>query len=495
MVTSAWAGASLLPAGNDAPALPKAAPAAVAQASTSATARRTSRAAAARSEGGAQPAPEGGASFDAGSLPDGEVLAGAAKTSIEPQPAKYGGTWQKDHDLCATLSESSFSHGQEFAEHLATAGSPWPENPDCIYMGGFGIGPMNPVSSWNQDLGLWIRALALRDRQGDDLVMAIIDGEGYFWDYAHKCTDCGIKQITQTLADDPSLGLKPENIIIAATHAHSSPDFIGGWGFVPDWYMKQVSETIKSTIKDAIASERPAVLEYGEEMARPYNHERRDSYRSAEEQQIGWLRAHDPAGEKLRGQDHLHDGRLRRASHDHGTNNGQAHPTGPGASRRASRTSSGHRSPVHDRPGQHVVVGWARRRAGRRQAQPLIPLRGTRVANPTSRTTRTTWQQPVTNVPLTTLGEPGFFDRKFAQTRPPWTWARTPRSTSASPPRRPRRRSPPAPRRSARSPSPRRPARSSPTPATPSRRTRTPRSRSRSGRPTTRSATCRSRSR
>ena len=162
MVTGAWAGASLAPAGHKATA------------------------AAAAAHAPLPAAPDGGWAADPAALPDGYVLAGAAKTSIEPQPAKYGGTWQKDHDLCATLSESSFSHGQEFAEHLATAGSPWPENPDCIYMGGFGIGPMNPVSSWNQDLGLWVRALALRDKQGDDLVMAIIDGEGYFWDYAHK---------------------------------------------------------------------------------------------------------------------------------------------------------------------------------------------------------------------------------------------------------------------------------------------------------------------
>ena len=87
-----------------------------------------------------------------------------------------------------------------FAGHLAVAGgSAWPENPNCIYMGGFGIGPMNPVTSWDDTLGLWVRALSLRDKQGDDLVLVVLDGEGYFWDYGKKCTDCGIKQLT----DDP----------------------------------------------------------------------------------------------------------------------------------------------------------------------------------------------------------------------------------------------------------------------------------------------------
>src|SRR5688572_2825391 len=33
---------------------------------------------------------------DPGSLKDGQVLAGAAKISIEPRPEDYGGTWEKD---------------------------------------------------------------------------------------------------------------------------------------------------------------------------------------------------------------------------------------------------------------------------------------------------------------------------------------------------------------------------------------------------------------
>src|SRR3954447_9328983 len=100
MVTSAWAGASLAPAGHKA----------------------TASAAATRAPVPAAPA--GGWLSDPSALPEGMVLAGAAKTSTEPQPAKYGGTWEKDPELCSTLSESSFSHGQEFAEHLAVAGSP-----------------------------------------------------------------------------------------------------------------------------------------------------------------------------------------------------------------------------------------------------------------------------------------------------------------------------------------------------------------------------------
>jgi hypothetical protein len=110
MVTSAWAGASLLPA-------------------------RDGATVAARSA----PAPAGA-----------QVLAGAAKTSIAPRPEAYDGTWETRESRCSRLSEKAFEGAQEdpaeFGDHLAAAGSPWPENPNCIYMGGFGIGPMNPVT-------------------------------------------------------------------------------------------------------------------------------------------------------------------------------------------------------------------------------------------------------------------------------------------------------------------------------------------------------------
>src|SRR3954468_555044 len=330
MLSSAWAGASLLPAGGGGPTLHAARHSATTAPAKQAPQPRDVFGAAAAD------APATSAPVDPASLPDGQVLAGAAKTSIEPQPAKYGGTWERDPKKCATLSESEFENvinaPAEEGDHLASTGSPWPENPNCIYMGGFGIGPMNPVSSWDQELGLWVRAVALRDRQGDDLVLAILDGEGYFWDYGHKCTDCGIKQIEASLAADKSLGVDAKDIVIAATHAHSSPDFIGGWGFVPDWYMKQVSETIKSTIRDAIAAERPAKLEFGEELARGFNHERRDTYRAAEEQQLAWLRGYAPGGNQGDGNDETIFTLGAYAAHPTtmGTNDGVAHPDWPG---------------------------------------------------------------------------------------------------------------------------------------------------------------------
>ena len=100
----------------------------------------------------------------------------------------------------------------EDAAHLAHTGSPWPENPDCIYMGGFGIGPMNPVSSFDQELGLWVRSIAIGDGE-DTTVLTVVDGEGWLWDYASKCDDCGAKQLGESLGaagagQEPHRGLR-----------------------------------------------------------------------------------------------------------------------------------------------------------------------------------------------------------------------------------------------------------------------------------------------
>jgi hypothetical protein len=411
MVSSAWAGASLLPVSTE--------KASESVAGKTAKEQERQRHAATPATDPATTAANGQVQVpDPSSLKDGQVLAGAAKTSTEPRPQDYDGTWEKSKEKCETLSENGVNqlatNTAEMVDHLAVAGSPWPENPNCIYMGGFGIGPMNPVSSWDQDRGLWVRAVALRDKDGDDLVLAILDGEGYFWDYANKCDDCGIKQIAESLAADKSLGLKRDNIVIAATHAHSSPDFIGGWGFVPDWYMNQVSDTIKSTIRQAMASMRPAVLEVGEHEARPFNSERRGTYRSAEEQHLAWLRAYE-LGKKNKKTTIATIGAYAAHPTAFGTNDGKASADWPGLFEKSLEDRFGG-------IGLHFMTGLGNMSnsglGNPDRSAALAGLvdkvgKGNRIEYPDIRTTQTTWTQPATNVPLTALGLPGFFDRKF----------------------------------------------------------------------------------
>jgi hypothetical protein len=420
MVSGAWAGASLVPGDEGQDPTADRAVSAVSETQKPPPATPAAEPPAATA---AAPAPPP----DPASLQSGQVLAGAAKTSIAPRPADYNGTWERREQKCATMSENTFTalmdDPAEVGDHLASTGSPWPENPNCIYMGGFGIGPVNPVTSWDEDLGLWVRAVALRDQQGDDLVLVVLDGEGYFWDYGSKCTDCGIKQLTAQLAGDAALGLEAKNIVVAATHAHSSPDFIGGWGFVPGWYMKQVSDSIKSTIREALAAMRPAVLEYGEREARAFNSERRDTYRSAEEQQLAWLRAYVPGSKKTSSTTIATIGAYAAHPTTFGTNGGEAHPDWPGLFEATLEQRFGGVG-MHFMTGLGNVsasglghVGDPNRSTGADDLAALVAGigGGNRIEQPDISTAQTTWTQPVTNAPLSALGVPGFFDRKFSQ--------------------------------------------------------------------------------
>jgi hypothetical protein len=354
-------------------------------------------------------------------LGQGSVLAGASKISIEPRPDDYGGYWERDPAKCDKESEGLVTQLPDDAEdHLAITGSPWPENPNCLYMGGFGIGPDNPISNWDQVNGLWVRSAAISDGK-DTLVLTIIDGEGYFWDYDKKCASqsaenqCGSKQIAENLSAE--LGIPKTNFVIAATHSHASPDFIGGWGFVPDWYMNQVRDSIKQSIRNAVANMKTATLEIGEEDARPFNNERRGTYRSAEEQQIAWLRART-AGTATP-ETIMTIGAYAAHPTSRGTNGGTASADWVGDFEKELENRFGG-------VGLHFMTGLGNMSGSNPSTTtPQVPMGvgladvipgfggGVTPKNTDVRVTQTTWAQPATNVPLTALGKPGFFDRQF----------------------------------------------------------------------------------
>lgn len=355
-------------------------------------------------------------------VPEAKLLAGAAAIDIAPRPDDFGGTWVQDFDACATLSESTVNAlaggDVSIAEHLASVTSPWPENPDCIYMGGFGLGPMNPMISVDEEHGLWVRAMALSDGT-DTAALAVVDGEGWLWDYASKCNDCGAKQIAERVA--AATGVDAAGIVVAATHAHSSPDFIGGWGMVPDWYMTQVTESIVEALTTSITTMRPSIVEVGEQSARPFNRERRDTYRSAEEQQLTWLRAWRNDGATGKKTAVFTLGAYAAHPTNFGTNDGVGH-----ADWLAKFTDR-----LEERfggVGIEVMTGLGNMSSGGmgRDPQPdgvwgqqkladLIPdFGGGHIVTGTDLVTeRTTFREPLTNVPLSALGIPGFFDRQF----------------------------------------------------------------------------------
>ena len=390
------------------------------------------------------------------SLGGGQLLVGAAKTSMNPRPDLMterfpGARWETDQAKCRTLAPAWFSDLPKAAvnalDGIANPGSVWPENPNCIYMGGFGLGPMNPVSSFDQELGLWVRSMAFSDGR-QTLVTTVIDGEGWLWDYKSKCTDCGAKQIAAALAADPELaarGVTAASHVLHATHSHASPDFIGGWGFVPNWYMAQITDAIKSTAKQAVLTMEAATLETGEQEARAFNSERRDTYRSAEEAQISWLRAvavedeapvvastetspapgrsdaapgkpspspsPEPAPEGPRVIATL--GAYAAHPTSVGTNKGVAHPDWPGLFEKRLEERFGGIG-LHFMTGLGNLSNSGGPTIGTKLAD-LIPAvgAGRPVDDTTVRVSQTLATSALTNVPLSALGTPGLFDRKF----------------------------------------------------------------------------------
>jgi hypothetical protein len=274
-------------------------------------------------------------------------------------------------------------------------------------MGGFGIGPANPAVEFESDPGLWVRSVAISDGE-DTLVLTVIDAEGYLWDYKSKCERCGAKQLAEDLGKD--LDIDPSSFVIAATHSHASPDLIGGWGFVPDWYMAQVTDAIKDSISDAVGNMQPARIDVGEVLARGQNSERRDTYRSAEEQQLTWLRATNRETDAVIAT----VGAYAAHPTTKGTNGGTASSDWVGVFEKTLENRFGG-------IGMHFMTGLGNMStSGGTQMGAtlagLVPSKGTVLTDTNVRIEREIWQQPATNVPLTLLGFPGFFDREFLTT-------------------------------------------------------------------------------
>ncbi|MFP5352726.1 MAG: hypothetical protein ACLGIB_09205 [Actinomycetota bacterium] len=435
----AWAGASLVPindlSGDD---------------SLTSTAKQSKTSKAPATDRGFQDAISFASLDEAG-----QILAGAAKVSIEPKPEAYGGIWEQNKKKCTTLppNEESFP---AMATHVADFRVRWAENSNCIYMGGYGIGPMNPIVSWDNEYGLWARSVAMSDGT-DTVVLTLLDAVYWEGRYNSLCDACGFLDLADQLATET--GLKPESFIFASTHSHTSPDFIGGWGGVPSWYMDQVTDALKDSAKAAVASMKPAVLETGEVVARQFNGERRDFYRSAEDDGVSWFRL--VAADDLPKEETCVPGEPTPTEPtNQGNGNGYGNagkatpapaptpicsPADPGTAIATVGAYAAHPVTADESTGQadaDFPAVFAKRveeafggtgmflQTGLGNLSPrgdkvtmgnglasLIPAIGTgeAVADPNVRVGRTGWNQPVTNIPLGTLGVAGFFDRRFNQ--------------------------------------------------------------------------------
>lgn len=228
-------------------------------------------------------------------LPDGEFLVGAARASLYPSPQTFGGTtWQTEG--CTVYGDSGFGnlntdHALASMEDMAG----WPAaSPDCVYLGGYGLGPVRPAQRVGQG-GIWVRAIAVSNG-ASTFVYAIADTVGWFARYdADVCptNDCGILDVRTDAAAD--LGIPIDNVIVGSTHTHAGADTYGGWGGIPTWYRAQLREAAVAAVKQAVANLEPAAIRVGETHLRSRNNERRDTYYSTTDTGATWLQAQRPA--------------------------------------------------------------------------------------------------------------------------------------------------------------------------------------------------------
>lgn len=251
-------------------------------------------------------------------LQENQVYAGAFKVNIAPNPEKYNGIWNQE-DCDATFEAGPGAIGSEPPQSDPTDFRiRWLENSNCIYTGGYDLGPANAVTKFDEEFGLWARATAISDG-ADTLVLMILDGSYYFAEYGNMCNtdtkhksdfdegpgantytqDCGFRDLQSSMAakygyagpgSRGEFGLEPASFFLASSHAHAAPDFIAAWGGVPRWYMQQVEDAMRQAVYGAIDSMQPAYLESSEILYRAGNNSRRRHYHAAEEAGMSWMR-------------------------------------------------------------------------------------------------------------------------------------------------------------------------------------------------------------
>lgn len=229
-----------------------------------------------------------------GVTPVGTFLVGASRANLFPEPALFGGqTWQTEG--CTDLDGPviDFEHLPPIAPGNIKPSDfvGWPAaSPDCIYLGGFGLGPVRPATRVGNG-GVWVRSIAISNGQ-ETFVYQIADLVGWFARYDQDVcltNDCGILDVRQRVAAQTGIDLG--DVIIASTHSHATADTYGGWGGIPDWYRNQIRDTAVASAKQAIANMEPAQISVGEVHLRDMNNERRDTYYSTADTGASWLQA------------------------------------------------------------------------------------------------------------------------------------------------------------------------------------------------------------
>ncbi|MBI4992374.1 MAG: neutral/alkaline non-lysosomal ceramidase N-terminal domain-containing protein [Candidatus Harrisonbacteria bacterium] len=121
---------------------------------------------------------------------------------------------------------------------------------------------------------LWVKSLALQDKNGNIVVIVSCDLIGLFPDEINK------------ISDEVRL-VHRDKIFISTTHTHSGPDTLGLWG-IPmtsgknKRYMKLVRAAIAKSIDESVASLQRSTIRFGQGEFRGYAHGREENPADAE---------------------------------------------------------------------------------------------------------------------------------------------------------------------------------------------------------------------
>jgi hypothetical protein len=337
-----------------------------------------------------------GAAFSAASSMG--LSVGATSVSIVPNPDENAGeVWQRQGCATGFVNENT-------AAQRKTA------TPNCLYMGGRGLGPAEPITSVDPANPLAVRAVAIGDG-ADKVVLVQVDGVYWFGRYASFCDRCGAYDIIEDLSQE--LAIDPSGILIAANHSHNAPDFIGGWGAVPRWYMEQVGEAIRTAIRDSVAAMQPAQLEFGEHVARDLNIERRKFYWSAEDATFTWFRALSVPAESNDDPEVLATvGAFSAHPVTTGYDGGRAHADWPGAFDQLMRRDTGALGIAFVAGLGNMLTRQGTMDTAQGLADLIPPVGQGRFLNSVDvRSATAFWDQPLTNAGLIGLRGAQFFDR------------------------------------------------------------------------------------
>jgi len=210
-------------------------------------------------------------------LPAGQFLAGAAKVSIAPDPAKWlpnipEGTCGND---TTTYVQAQARRSADGKACLATFDHRW-------------------ATTIDPD-GIFVRAVAIGNGE-KTVVFATLDAVGWFAGYpADVCADCGADAIRARAAEltkDSANPISADGVLIASSHTHAAPDTLSQ---TPVWYYQQVRDAVTKALVDAAATMETVVLETGAAPAKAYNVDRRIATRAVPDYELGWVRAFKPA--------------------------------------------------------------------------------------------------------------------------------------------------------------------------------------------------------